>query len=117
MSGTVIADAVPVGAVAFAIELPDGSISLLGWMDMRLFESASQVLGLTEGCRYVFASPAPQWRPIAEAPCDDTVALSYDEQQGRYGVVDFDHDSDPAYWAEHGLTHWMPLPPPPETAP
>lgn len=41
--------------VAFAVELPDGSISPLGWMDMRVNEAAQKWAVLGEGCRYVYA--------------------------------------------------------------
>jgi hypothetical protein len=69
MSGTVIAVAVPPpGAVAFAVELADGTIGALGWMAMDQFDRWQRSHSLREGCRYVFAFPGPHWRPIAEAP-------------------------------------------------
>lgn len=52
------------------------------------------------------------WRPIATAPCGDNWALVC-WKDGAITVEDLDHDSDPAWWAERGATHWMPCPEPP----
>lgn len=69
MSGTVIAEMTPPpGAVAFAVELADGTIGVLGWTAMDKFDWWQRTATLRDGCRYVFAFPAPQWRPITEAP-------------------------------------------------
>jgi len=113
MTGTCIAEVTPPpGAVAFAIVLEDGTMGVTDWALMDKFDWWQP---LPDGCRYVFAFPAPQWRPIAEAPCDDTAGLACSVLDGGYDIIDFDHDS--AYWAGHGLTHWMPLPPLPESTP
>jgi hypothetical protein len=42
-------------AVAFAIETPDGAISPLGWMGMRLHEGFQKLVVIADGCRYVYA--------------------------------------------------------------
>lgn len=47
----------------------------------------------------------PPWHPIATAPCNDVWAYVRDSD-GREYITDFDHDSDPAWWAERGYTHW-----------
>lgn len=66
----------------------------------------------------------PQWRPIEEAPKDGSrlvltdgdvpvVGLwrSHDEQW----IVDWDHEPYQGTPRETPATHWMPLPPSPET--
>lgn len=45
------------------------------------------------------------WKPIATAPCDDRFAWVR-WQGGKEEMTDFDHDSDPEWWAERGATHW-----------
>lgn len=46
------------------------------------------------------------WQPIETAPCTDTFALVC-WRDGTVTIEDLDHDSDPAWWAERGATHWM----------
>lgn len=52
------------------------------------------------------------WQPIDTAPCFDVLALVC-WRDGNVTVEDLDHDSDPAWWAERGATHWMRRPEPP----
>lgn len=42
-------------AVAFAIQGPDGTISMLGWMPMRHREALQNLCVLTPGARFVYA--------------------------------------------------------------
>ena len=53
-------------AVAFAIALPTGEASALGWMDMKMHESVEKFLILSPGCSLIYAyrHPSP---PISEA--------------------------------------------------
>lgn len=47
-------------AVAWAVQLADGSICPTGWFDMRTFDAIKSMAVLRDGCRYVFAThPAP----------------------------------------------------------
>jgi hypothetical protein len=45
--------------VSWAVQLPDGSLSPIGWMDMRQFESAKKFFQLAEGVKYIFAYREP----------------------------------------------------------
>lgn len=59
-------------AVAFAVELADGSISPLGWQDMSKFDIVERITSLREGCRYVFACrKAPTLRPVSDEDAGD----------------------------------------------
>jgi hypothetical protein len=51
--------------VAFAVELPDGSISPMGWTDMGRFDQWSRMAQLCDGCRYVYA-----YGPLPSPPSD-----------------------------------------------
>lgn len=59
------------------------------------------------------------WRPIAEAPMDETEILGYYPDTGSIYVVFMDPDTE--RWWHQGYegslrkppSHWMPLPPPP----
>lgn len=57
-------------------------------------------------------SPAPQWQPIESAPKDGTRLMLWDSRAGGYAVTGAwvagsadDHET---------ITHWQPLPAPPE---
>lgn len=136
MSGTGIA--APPGAVAFAVELPDGTVGVLGWMAMDKFEWWQRTATLREGCRYVFAFPGTQWQPIETAPRDSRKILvgglnvhgewrthlawwrlPYEGAPDEQCSWCYDKDLTLLDASIHscGATHWMPLPPPPETAP
>lgn len=41
--------------IEFAIANPDDEVSVFGWMDMRMFETAGNMLILKDGARFVFA--------------------------------------------------------------
>jgi|DEB0MinimDraft_4_1074332.scaffolds.fasta_scaffold275690_1 hypothetical protein len=65
-----------------------------------------------------------EWKTIDSAPKDGTAILAWGAQHGERVVVEIDMDGpreDPVKWVEvwglvpvSGLTHWMPLPDPPE---
>lgn len=87
-------------AVSFAVELADGSISLLGWMDMSKFDLKMLEAIVPDGSRYVFAyREVPTLRPVSDEdvlPADATdemvdsvrYLLIGIEQPGRtYGSV------------------------------
>lgn len=57
-----------------------------------------------------------QWQPIETAPRDGTKVLVIDAS-GEMEFARFNGDFWETDWDwMNGLTHWMPLPPPPETA-
>jgi len=65
--------------------------------------------------------PWPAWRPIESAPRDKTPILVWDRIAGVltawWDGVEWCHlwDSEPIPMPEC-ITHWLPLPPPPEGA-
>jgi len=48
--------------------------------------------------------------PIETAPFNDTLALAWDEERGKWVIFDFDHDNDANWMRLRGYTHWYPLP-------
>ena len=65
------------------------------------------------------AAPEPPsgWQPMETAEFDDSWRLAWAEAHGRMYTWDFDHDCDAVWMRQNGLTHWTPLPPPPEVKP
>ena len=55
-----------------------------------------------------------EWRPIETAPFDDTMVLIFMPSGCQIWVDLIDHDSTPDWWRSRGVTHWMPLPEPPQ---
>jgi hypothetical protein len=61
---------------------------------------------------------APRWRPIAEAPRDGTRVLvwaaPYDDLEGFHTIAAYHADAGWCVCELRYVTHWMPLPAPPE---
>lgn len=72
----------------------------------------------TEAMRAALAAALPHlvaWRPIETLPCEGRCVVILWATAG-ITIEEADHDSDPAWWAERGATHWLPLPAPPPSA-
>ena len=52
-----------------------------------------------------------EWEPIATCPYDEICLMLLED--GNI-IQDFMYDCGPDWLAERGVTHWMPLPPPPQ---
>lgn len=68
------------------------------------------------------------WQPIETAPEDGSVLLGWDSDEGDYVILEYISDlvgywlvckisADEAWSGLDGISHWMPLPAPPEATP
>jgi len=74
----------------------------IGWDDLGFI---LDTLALRE------AGMLREWEPIATCPYDEICLMLLED--GNI-IQDFMYDCGPDWLAERGVTHWMPLPPPPQ---
>ena len=65
--------------VAFSISWPSGEVDVLGWLPMKLFAAAQQMMTLREGCYFAFAYQDACLHPPASEPSFAALKQAVDE--------------------------------------
>jgi hypothetical protein len=97
---------------------------IISCADCGCRHESGDVLGLTEPLSWNSrADLMPQWRPISEAPVDNSLIIAYDPRDRCPKIVYYDFAEESPGWRLMGScaallsfipTHWMPLPEPPK---